>query len=35
MDRKDVRRHDRYVHYAWAASAQALADAGLPEPVHR
>ena len=32
MDRKDVRRHDRYVHYAWAASAQALADAGLPSP---
>jgi beta-ketoacyl-acyl-carrier-protein synthase II len=33
MDRKDVRRHDRVVHYAWAASAQALADAGLPNPV--
>lgn len=32
MDRKDARRHDRYVHYAWAASAQALADAGLPSP---
>jgi beta-ketoacyl-acyl-carrier-protein synthase II len=32
MDRKDVRRHDRVVHYAWAASAQALADAGLPVP---
>jgi 3-oxoacyl-[acyl-carrier-protein] synthase II len=32
MDRKDVRRHDRYVHFAWAASAQALTDAGLPIP---
>jgi beta-ketoacyl-acyl-carrier-protein synthase II len=32
MDRKDVRRHDRVVHYAWAASAQALTDAGLPIP---
>jgi 3-oxoacyl-[acyl-carrier-protein] synthase II len=32
MDRKDVRRHDRYVHYASAASAQALGDAGLPRP---
>jgi 3-oxoacyl-[acyl-carrier-protein] synthase II len=33
MDRKDVRRHDRVVHYAWAASAQALTDAGLPFPL--
>ena len=33
MDRKDVRRHDRVVHYAWAASAQALTDAGLPIPI--
>jgi 3-oxoacyl-[acyl-carrier-protein] synthase II len=33
MDRKDVRRHDRYVHYAWAASLQALTDAGLPVPL--
>ncbi|HEV7200862.1 MAG TPA: beta-ketoacyl-ACP synthase II [Candidatus Limnocylindria bacterium] len=33
MDRKDVRRHDKYVHYAWAAAAQALADAGLSNPI--
>jgi beta-ketoacyl-acyl-carrier-protein synthase II len=33
MDRKDVRRHDRNVHYAWAAAAQALADAGIPVPI--
>jgi 3-oxoacyl-[acyl-carrier-protein] synthase II len=33
MDRKDVRRHDRVVHYAWAAAAQALADAGIPVPI--
>jgi 3-oxoacyl-[acyl-carrier-protein] synthase II len=33
MDRKDVRRHDRVVHYAWAATAQALADAGIGVPI--
>ncbi|MGH2488275.1 MAG: beta-ketoacyl synthase N-terminal-like domain-containing protein, partial [Candidatus Limnocylindria bacterium] len=33
MDRKDVRRHDRYVHYAWAATAEALTDAGIPIPI--
>jgi 3-oxoacyl-[acyl-carrier-protein] synthase II len=33
MDRKDVRRHDRNVHYAWAASAQALTDAGIAFPI--
>jgi 3-oxoacyl-[acyl-carrier-protein] synthase II len=33
MDRKDVRRHDRNVHYAWAAAAQALADAGIGVPI--
>ena len=33
MDRKDVRRHDRYVHYAWAAASQALTDAGIAFPV--
>lgn len=27
MDRKEVRRNDRFVHYAMAASTQALADA--------
>ncbi len=33
MPRKEVRRNDRYVHFAWAASAQALEDAGLPNPI--
>jgi 3-oxoacyl-[acyl-carrier-protein] synthase II len=33
MDRKDVRRHDRNVHYAWAAAAQALADADIGVPI--
>ena len=33
MPRKEVRRNDRYVHYAWAATAEALADAGLPNPI--
>ena len=33
MARKEVRRHDRYVHLAWAASVEALADAGLPNPI--
>jgi beta-ketoacyl-acyl-carrier-protein synthase II len=33
MPRKEVRRNDRYVHFAWAASAEALADAGLPNPI--
>ncbi len=29
MDRKDARRSDRYTHFALAATAQAVADAGL------
>ncbi len=33
MPRKEVRRNDRYVHYAWAASVEALRDAGLPNPI--
>ncbi len=33
MPRKEVRRNDRYVHYAWAASVEALGDAGLPNPI--
>jgi 3-oxoacyl-[acyl-carrier-protein] synthase II len=33
MPKKEVRRHDRYVHLAWAASVEALADAGLPNPI--
>ena len=30
MDRKEVRRNDRYVHLTWAATVEALRDAGLP-----
>ena len=33
MDRKDVRRHDRVVHFAWAATVEALNDAGMPIPI--
>jgi 3-oxoacyl-[acyl-carrier-protein] synthase II len=33
MPRKEVRRNDRYVHYAWAATAEAMADAGLQNPI--
>ena len=33
MPKKEVRRNDRYVHYAWAAAAEAMRDAGLPNPV--
>jgi 3-oxoacyl-[acyl-carrier-protein] synthase II len=33
MARKEVRRHDRYVHLAWAASVEAVADAGIPNPI--
>jgi 3-oxoacyl-[acyl-carrier-protein] synthase II len=33
MPRKEVRRNDRYIHYAWAATVQALADAGLQNPI--
>jgi len=33
MPKKEVRRNDRYVHFAWAATAEAMADAGLPNPV--
>ena len=32
MPRKEVRRNDRYVHYGWAATAEAMRDAGLAEP---
>jgi 3-oxoacyl-[acyl-carrier-protein] synthase II len=36
MDRKEVKRSDRFVHYSMAATQQALADAGLngtlPDP---
>jgi 3-oxoacyl-[acyl-carrier-protein] synthase II len=33
MPRKEIRRNDRYVHFAWAAAAEALSDAGLPNPI--
>jgi 3-oxoacyl-[acyl-carrier-protein] synthase II len=33
MDRKEVRRNDRYIHYAWAGAIEALRDAGLPNPI--
>ncbi|MEO8511513.1 MAG: beta-ketoacyl-ACP synthase II [Chloroflexota bacterium] len=33
MDRKEVRRNDRYIHYAWASTTEALRDAGLPNPI--
>jgi len=33
MPKKEVRRNDRYVHFAWATSAEALRDAGLENPI--
>jgi 3-oxoacyl-[acyl-carrier-protein] synthase II len=33
MDRKEVRRNDRYIHYGWAATVEAMTDAGLPVPL--
>lgn len=33
MDRKEVRRNDRYIHYAWASTVEALRNAGLPNPI--
>jgi 3-oxoacyl-[acyl-carrier-protein] synthase II len=33
MPKKEVRRNDRYVHYAWAAVVEALNDAGLDNPI--
>ena len=33
MPKKEVRRNDRYVHFAWAAVTEALRDAGLPNPI--
>ncbi len=33
MPRKEIRRNDRYVHYAWAAVVEAMRDAGLPNPI--
>lgn len=33
MDRKEVRRNDRYIHYGWASTIEALRDAGLANPI--
>jgi 3-oxoacyl-[acyl-carrier-protein] synthase II len=33
MPRKEVRRNDRYVHFAWAGALEALRDAGLEVPL--
>src|SRR5204863_9627402 len=33
MPRKEIRRNDRYIHYAWAATPEALADARLANPI--
>ena len=33
MPKKEVRRNDRYVHFAWAAALEALRDAGLEVPL--
>src|SRR5688572_12548209 len=33
MPKKEIRRNDRYVHYAWAATVEAMASAGLSNPI--
>ncbi|HEX5039039.1 MAG TPA: beta-ketoacyl-ACP synthase II [Candidatus Limnocylindria bacterium] len=33
MPKKEIRRNDRYVHYAWGATVEAMADAGLTNPI--
>ena len=33
MSKKEIRRNDRYVQYAWAATVEAIASAGLPNPI--
>jgi len=33
MPKKEIRRNDQYVHFAWAATAEALRDAGLDNPI--
>src|SRR6188474_254596 len=33
MPRKEIRRNDRYVHYAWGATVEAMADAGIANPI--
>jgi 3-oxoacyl-[acyl-carrier-protein] synthase II len=34
MDRKEIRRNDRYIHFAWAASVEAMRDAGIELPLN-
>ena len=34
MPKKEVRRNDRYVHFAWAAVVEAMRDAGLENPIN-
>jgi 3-oxoacyl-[acyl-carrier-protein] synthase II len=33
MPKKEIRRNDRYVHYAWGATVEAMADAGIANPI--
>jgi 3-oxoacyl-[acyl-carrier-protein] synthase II len=33
IPRKEIRRNDRYVHFAWAATVEAMDDAGLARPI--
>ncbi len=33
MPKKEIRRNDRFVHYAWAATVEALRDAGIEHPI--
>ncbi len=33
MPKKETRRNDRYVHFAWAAVVEAMRDAGLENPI--
>jgi 3-oxoacyl-[acyl-carrier-protein] synthase II len=33
MDRKEMRRNDRYIHYAWGASVEAMRDAAIELPL--
>jgi 3-oxoacyl-[acyl-carrier-protein] synthase II len=33
MPKKEIRRNDRFVHYSWAATVEALRDAGIEFPI--
>jgi 3-oxoacyl-[acyl-carrier-protein] synthase II len=33
MERKEIRRNDRYIHFVWGATVEAMRDAGLPLPI--